>query len=120
MAVYHRSFTEWSVKMSLIGQQSTTRPMSELVTIMNSSARVWEMIVRRDRLSLSAAIVLMAFAAWFNARIPVALGDLGTTMERDRSDGKPWGLSEAIPVLVALAVAFLLREALHVARKYLI
>src|SRR5258707_15478189 len=62
----------------------------------------------------------MALAAWFKARIPVVLGDLGPTMERARSAGETWGLNEAMPVLAILAAAFLLREALHVGRKYLI
>jgi ATP-binding cassette subfamily B protein len=78
------------------------------------------MIGRRDRLSLFGAVGLMALAAWFNARIPVVLGDLGTSMEQARSEGAAWGLGDAVAVLISLAIAFLLREALQVGRKYLV
>lgn len=106
--------------MSLIAKPTATESRSEFGTIMESARRVWWIIGRRDRWALLAAVSCMALAAWFNARIPVVLGDLGTTMEYARSQGMEWGLAEAIAALVALAVAFLVREALHVVRKYLI
>src|SRR2546421_11965795 len=62
----------------------------------------------------------MGIAAWLNAQIPVTLGRLGTSMDAARRTSEQWGLSQASPLLISLCWYFLIREALQVARKYLV
>src|ERR1043166_4837350 len=94
--------------------------LRELVSIGKRTRQAWRLISRRHRLELFAATALVALGAWFNAHIPVVLGDLGTTMERAKKTDAGWGLLDALPFLTSLAIYFLLREALQVACKYLV
>ena len=93
---------------------------NELLVIVQRAKKVWKLIGRRQQASLVVATVIMAFAAWFNAHIPVTLGQLGTGMDAARKTGAQWGLSQASPLLISLCWYFLIREALQVLRKYLV
>jgi ATP-binding cassette, subfamily B, bacterial len=92
----------------------------ELATILLRVRQVWALISARQRRELLGAVILMAAGAYFNAHIPVVLGNLGTSMELTRTAGESWGLRNTWPFLAWLAGYFLLREALQVIFKYLV
>ncbi|MBP6507667.1 MAG: ABC transporter ATP-binding protein [Opitutaceae bacterium] len=56
-------------------------------------------------------------AAWLNARIPVILGDLASSMENAGTATTSWGIREATGGLLVLGGCFLLRELANVARR---
>jgi ATP-binding cassette, subfamily B, bacterial len=96
------------------------RILPELVTIVLRTRQVWRLISPRHRKELLGAVILMAAAAYFNAHIPVVLGDLGTSMELAKTAGATWGLRNTWPFLAWLAGYFVVREALQVIFKYLV
>ena len=102
------------------GTNDRKRILPELATIVHRTRQVWGLISVRHRRELLGAVLLMAAAAWFNAHIPVVLGDLGTAMERAKNGGAVWGLHDTWPFLAWLAAYFVLREALQVVFKYLV
>jgi len=93
---------------------------SEAKSITYRAGQVWKIIDRRHRISLVTATILMAVGAWLNARIPLALGQMATSLDVASKTGRHWGLAEATPLLVALCVYFLVREGTGVWRKYLV
>jgi ATP-binding cassette subfamily B protein len=89
-------------------------------TICQSIRLVWELLSPCQRGSLAVASTLMAIAAWLNARIPVCPGDLATNMAQSKKLGNSWGLVEAQPFLLTLALFFLCHEGIQVLRKFLV
>jgi ATP-binding cassette subfamily B protein len=96
------------------------RTLPELVTIALRTRQAWGLISPRHKRELVGAVILMAGGAYFNAHIPVVLGDLGTSMEHAKTAGATWGLRNTWPFLAWLAGYFVLREALQVIFKYLV
>ncbi len=102
------------------GQSGSRSPEGELRMLATSAAAVWGLVPNPARYALGVAAVIMAMAAWINAQIPVALGDLANSISSAQSGAKHWQLRDAKGFLFLLASMFLLREVLNVARKYLV
>src|SRR5690242_1029980 len=102
------------------GEHNKLSRSTEIATVMRRAHRVWDLLSTRHRVELIVAVLLMAAAAWFNAHIPLVLGDLGTSMELARQAGRPWGFASSWPFLMSLALYFVLREGIQVLFRYLV
>ncbi|MGH9847021.1 MAG: ABC transporter transmembrane domain-containing protein [Blastocatellia bacterium] len=106
--------------MTTTQDNSTKGIGQELASIVRQTLQVWKLISRRHRFGLITATVAMGIGAWFNARIPIVLGNLATGMELAKNNGSSWEVGRAKPFLISLALFFLFREGLKVMSKYLI
>jgi ATP-binding cassette subfamily B protein len=102
------------------GKHSKLSRRTEIATVLHRTHQVWDLLSTRHRAELIVAVLLMAAAAWFNAHIPLVLGDLGTSMELARQAGQPWGFASSAPFLMSLALYFVLREGIQVAFRYFV
>lgn len=93
---------------------------AEAVSVRKAVAAVWFLIAKRARLALVGATLLMSGGAWLNAQIPVAVGSLANAISGAINGGRRWTFADTAPFLLTLTVLFLVREALNVARKYLV
>jgi ATP-binding cassette subfamily B protein len=94
--------------------------MNRFHQILSGLGFVWSVLARRARGELALSGLLMAGAAWLNARIPVVLGDLASQMQSAVAGGRNWGLDDARAGLLILAGCFLLRELANVWRKFVV
>lgn len=92
------------------------RAPSELRETSQRLARVWATIRPRRRAAIALATLAMAGGAAFNAAIPSALGRLVDGLV----GGTVRSIDAALPALGGVALFYLLREALTVARKLLV
>lgn len=93
---------------------------SEVKAVALALASIWKLISVRARVALLFATVMMSAGAWLNAQIPLAVGDLATAISVAMGAGRRWTLGDTMPFLMMLATYFVVREGLHVARKYLV
>jgi ATP-binding cassette subfamily B protein len=94
----------------------------ELLATLRCAREVWRLVPPRRRWALAAAALVMALTSACQVAIPLALGRL--------IDQAQDGLARRLPQaelhrliacnLALLAGAYLLREALHIARRYLV
>jgi ATP-binding cassette, subfamily B, bacterial len=103
-----------------IRSKTRSRSGSELGILLRTVGTVWRLLPFRARAAFVLAALLMGFGAWVNARIPVSLGDLANTISAAQCQARPWAFGDAEAFLVGLALLFLVREVLHVVRKYLV
>src|ERR1044071_3281932 len=88
----------------------------ELRVMMAQGRRIWGLLSRRRRASLSAAIALMALVGAATAAIPVILGRLVDEVVTRRVTT----FAGAVPFLLALTAAYLVKEAVQVGRKIVV
>jgi ATP-binding cassette, subfamily B, bacterial len=102
----------------------------ELIIIAQRAGQIWKLVPPRQRWTLSVAVLLMALGGVSNTAIPLLLGQLVDTV-RDAAPRD--AASDAITKTVAtpfvetagwflglIGLAYLLREALQVGRRYLV
>src|SRR4051794_37796194 len=99
----------------------------EMLTIWIRGRQMWQLIPIRQRWMLAGAVALMALGSVSNTVIPVLLGNLVDTVQSSLHDsrigeGLEFGLFPKLVLfyLTLIGVAYLLREALQVARRYLV
>ncbi len=90
---------------------------SELFQLYVQAKRIWSSLSRRERTLLTLALALMAVTGFLASVPPLIIGGLIDRILR--SNGQ--NLAEiALPSVMIIVVAFVLRECLQVCRKYLI
>ena len=94
----------------------------ELRTIGKRGRKVWRLVPRRHKLALGGAAVLMALVSACNTTIPVCLGKLvdGMQAQTQQGLGSEHIVRTAAIFLSFIAVAYVVREALQVARRNLV
>jgi ATP-binding cassette subfamily B protein len=83
---------------------------------------VWKMVPRRHRLAFGFAATLMAVTAACNTALPVLLGMLVDRINvgKEQEVASAFFYQLAIFYLVLIGLAYLFREAINVARRYLV
>lgn len=100
--------------------------VKELVVILQRGREIWNLIPVRQRGTLILAILLMALAGASNTAIPLFLGKLidavqGNSEQNGISESAASVLATAAMMYLALiGLAYLLREAFGITRRYLI
>lgn len=87
---------------------------SEIHLILRRGRQVWRLVPLKHKLGLAFAGCIMAAVSLCNVAVSLLLGKLVTTVLDSRS------YVLAIEVLLSLAIAYVLREAFNVARRYLV
>lgn len=92
--------------------------LGEARLVLQYGYRVWKLVPPRHKWSLAGAALLMAAVAVCNTAIPVLLGDLVDRVQREvTSEGEHRFPRGAVLFLGFIAIAYLVREALGVARR---
>ena len=94
----------------------------ELHAIAQRAGQVWRLVAARRRLALAAAAFLIALTSACQITVPLFLGRLIDDMQRGVAEGKPAAELRWLATLdlAVIAGAYLLREGLNVARRYLV
>ncbi len=94
----------------------------ELGSIARCGQQVWTMVPRGRKLSLAAALAVMAVVGFTNARIPLAIGSLVDRVQKGIESGLDRGAiwQVALFYLGMIGLAFLVREIMNVLRRYLV
>jgi ATP-binding cassette subfamily B protein len=94
----------------------------ELRLILSRGRQVWRLIPLRHRLALGGAALLMAFTSAANTAMPLLLGSLVDRIKSgtEANLGTNALYQTALLFLGLIALAYLVREALQVARRYLV
>jgi ATP-binding cassette subfamily B protein len=94
----------------------------ELRLILRRSRQVWKLVPLRHKLALGGAALLMAITSAANTAVPLLLGSLVDRIKTGSENGVPANAiyRGAAVFLALIAFAYLLREALQVARRYLV
>lgn len=95
---------------------------AELRIIFQRGRQVWDLIRRKYRAALIGAAVVMAVCSACNTAVPLLLGRLVDQVQAftDHALARQQVLVIAAWYLACMAGAYLLREALNVARRYLV
>ena len=96
----------------------------ELRLIWRRGRQVWRLVPARHKAALGGAALLMAVTSAANTAIPVLLGRLVGRLEQLKHDVGAGSLPDALfrvalTYLAAIGAVYLLREAVHVVRRYL-
>src|SRR6187399_408868 len=96
--------------------------LNELRIIVRRAADVWNLIPRQRKYALGAAALLMAVTSAGNTAVAVFLGRLVDGIQRGleadwMADRMYW---ETGGILALIAGVYLVREGLHVYRRYLV
>lgn len=94
----------------------------ELALILRRGRQVWKLVPLRHKLALGGAALLMAVTSAANTAMPLLLGSLVDHIKSGTEEGlSASALSQvATTFLGLLAGLYLLREALQIARRYLV
>jgi ATP-binding cassette subfamily B protein len=105
---------------------STTRHSngiaSEVGLILRRGRQVWRLVPAKHKLGLAGAAGIIAAVSLCNTALPLLLGKLVDAVLRARKEGWDAHASYlfAAEVLFAIGIAYVVREALNVARRYLV
>jgi ATP-binding cassette subfamily B protein len=94
----------------------------ELGVILRRGRQVWRLVPHRHKLALGGAALIMALGSACNTALPLLIGQLVDDVKQgtEQRTGQ-WGMYEiAILYLGLIALAYVLREALQVGRRYLV
>jgi ATP-binding cassette subfamily B protein len=94
----------------------------ELLTILQRACQVWRLVPGRHRRALAGAGLVMALASACQIAIPLSLGRLIDHVRQGSAEGlsaRPLYVLAALDLSI-LAGAYFIREALNVARRYLV
>jgi ATP-binding cassette subfamily B protein len=108
-----------------MNKRSTNAPYRlrrELRVIARRGRKVWRLVPRRHKTALGGAALLMALVSACNTSIPLFLGQLVDHMERATRDGLNTQslIKSATLFLGLIALAYVVREGLQVARRSLV
>ena len=94
----------------------------EMGTIARRARQVWRLVPWRHRLSLGAALGVMSLASAANTAIFLCLGSLVDSVDSARMAGQPTSVltRSASYYLAIIALAYLVREGMNVARRFLV
>lgn len=94
----------------------------ELLTLLSRAGQVWRLIPARHRWTFGAAALVMAISSACQVAIPLSLGRLIDHLQRGALQGMASAelCQGAALDLAVIAAAYLLRECLNVARRYLV
>src|SRR6185312_5511210 len=98
------------------------RLVREIAFLLRQARAVWALIPARRKLGLGNATLLMAAASVCGTAIPLLIGQLVDGVQR-ASETRANALAffrVSTPYLVLMGCAYVLRETLHVARRYLV
>jgi ATP-binding cassette subfamily B protein len=94
---------------------------AELRLMLSRSREVWKLVPCSHKWALSFTIVVMALTSLCNTALPLLFGQLVNDVKQGKQQAQYAGVfSAAAWILGAIALAFLLREALNVLRRYLV
>ncbi|HEX4000787.1 MAG TPA: ABC transporter ATP-binding protein [Pirellulales bacterium] len=95
---------------------------AEMRTILKQGKQVWKLVRRKYRMALIGAALVMAICSTCNTAVPLLLGRLVDKVQAyiNRTIGRHDVLMLAAWYLGFMAGAYMLREALNVARRYLV
>lgn len=92
----------------------------EFVTMFERACYVWTLTPIRYRAALASGALLMAFTSALSTAIPILLGLLVDNVQGEMKSGGQSAVSAAWPFLAMIGSAYLLRETLHVARRFVV
>ncbi len=100
----------------------TTPPLwRELLLIFSRARDMWKLVPRRQKLTLGAAVFIIALGGVSNTAIPLLMGKLVDTVKTVSDDAGRVAIMRALAVYLGLiGGAYLLREAMQVGRRYLV
>jgi ATP-binding cassette subfamily B protein len=100
---------------------------AELLLMMQRGRDVWRLVARRHKLALGGAALIMALTSASNTALPLLLGRLvdfipaaGAASGNEMPGRKSALIEGALWVLGTIAVVYVVREALHILRRYLV
>jgi ATP-binding cassette subfamily B protein len=95
---------------------------AELRSTLRRARQVWPLVPRQHKAALTAAAVIMAVTSAASTIIPVLLGGMVDAVRAGAEQGLPHGTlyTTAGRFLVLMTLAYLLRETLHVLRRFLV
>jgi ATP-binding cassette subfamily B protein len=117
--------SSWKKIMELHDTDVKTNPLwRELAVILSRARDMWKLIPLRQKLTLGAAAFIIAMGGASNTAIPLLMGKLVDTVKDGpgASGGVAGGgiMGAVVLYLALIGGAYLLREALQVARRYLV
>ena len=94
----------------------------EIKEIIRGSRAVWQLVPRQRKLALGGALLVMSVASAAATSIPLFLRELITAINPDTHKGVPRAdlARSAVVYLGMIGLAYLIREALGVVRRYLV
>src|SRR5580704_17775066 len=94
---------------------------TELRLIAQRGRKVWGLVPGRHKLALGGAAVIMALTSASNTALPLLLGSLVDAVQVGTDQRKPRNelFEAALCVLGTIAVVYVVREGLHIARRFL-
>jgi len=95
---------------------------AELRLIAQRGRKVWGLVPGRHKLALGGAAVIMALTSASNTVLPLLLGSLVDAIQLGTDQRKPRNelFEAALWVLGTIAVVYVVREGLHIARRFLV
>jgi ATP-binding cassette subfamily B protein len=108
--------------MNATNQKPAPGVFGETLRILRCAMQVWHLVPRAHKLALLGAALLMALVSACNTALPLLLGQLvdGVKVGIENGEGANALYRIAAFFLGLIAVAYLLRELLQVARRYLV
>ena len=92
----------------------------ELATIFGHAIEMWALIPVKQKMTLAAAVFIIAIGGASNTAIPLMMGQLVDVVKEGPGDGGH-GLMRAVAIYLALiGGAYLLREAMQIGRRFLV
>ena len=95
---------------------------AEFRLIAQRGHKVWGLVPGRHKLALGGAAVIMALTSASNTALPLLLGRLVDVIQMGTGAHKPRGelFEAALWVLGTIAVVYVVREGLHILRRFLV
>src|SRR5437868_7067810 len=95
---------------------------AELGQILERGRKVWELVPRRHKLALGGAALIMALTSAGNTALPLLMGTLVDSIQTGVAGRQAPGplFQRALWVLGMIAAVYVVREVLHIFRRYLV
>jgi len=95
---------------------------AELRLIAQRGRKVWSLVPGRHKFALGGAAVIMALTSASNTALPLLLGSLVEAIQLGTDQRKPRNelFEAALWVLGTIAVVYVVREGLHIVRRFLV
>ena len=95
---------------------------AEVRLVLARARKVWALVPHRHKLALGGAAFIMALTSASNTALPLLLGRLVDSIQSGTEDRQPKSdlFEGALWVLGTIALVYVVREGLHVLRRYLV